>query len=67
MCRGRWDVIEAQVRLRETRMQADMAEWMQQTRAELHAEFEERYQQTVKESAQGGEGGASSALQPDLV
>lgn len=66
-CRGRWDVIEAQVRLRETRMQAQMSEWMQQTRSELRAELEEQYQQTVKESAQEGAGGAVSAQQPDLV
>lgn len=66
-CRGRWDVIEAQVRLREGRMQAQMSEWMQQTRGELRAELEAQYQQTVKESAQECAGGASSAQQPELV
>eukprot|EP00892_Ulva_mutabilis_P003487 jgi/Ulvmu1/150/UM001_0154.1 len=66
--RGRWDVIEAQVRQREAQMQAQMAEWMQRTRCELHAEFERQYQQTVREG--GGcdpAEGASSAQQPELV
>lgn len=66
-CRGRWDVIEAQVRLREAQMQAQMDDWMQQTRAELQAEFEERYQQTVKESTHAGTEGACSSQQPNLV
>lgn len=48
-------------------MQAQMTEWMQQTRQELHAEFEEQYRLTVKEGARDAAEGASSAQQPELV
>lgn len=71
MCRGRWDVIDCQVKQREHKMQEEMNEWMQRTQEELSAEYEARYLEAVKATLLAGEdtpAGANCALAlPEIV
>lgn len=71
VCRGRWDVIDSQVKQREHKLWEEMQEWMQRTQEELSAEYEARYLEAIKSTLAAGEdtsaGANSAALLPEIV
>jgi hypothetical protein len=69
MCRGRWDVIDSQVKQREYKLREEMKEWMQRTQEQLSAEYEARYLEAInaKLAAEDTSVGAMSASLPQIV